>query len=60
MLAILLLEQSECRVLSGRVQVVHLCERFAHEGIILDRSAMASLCCVHLSVPVALDEVYLV
>ena len=50
----------ECRVLSGRVQVVHLCERVVHVGIELDRSVMASLRCVQRSVPVVFVEVYLV
>ena len=53
MLAVLLLKQ--CHVLIG-----HLGERVVREDIELDRSAMASLRCVQLSVQVALDEVYLV
>ena len=54
-LAILLLEHSDCHVLNGHIQVVFFDERVVHVGIVPDHVEMASLHCVQRSVPAALD-----
>ena len=52
-LAFLLLEQNECLVLNGLVQVVHLDVRVVHVGIEPDHTVMASLHVVQRIVPAA-------
>ena len=59
MLATLLLEQKGRHVLNGRVQVVHLCERVVHVGVVPGHSATASLHSVQRTVPAAFVETYL-
>ena len=54
MLSFLLFEQSECRILNGLVQVVHLDVRVLQVGIEPDHSVMASLHVVQRIVPAAL------
>ena len=60
MLALLLLEQNDCHVLHGRVQIVHLDELVVFIGFLPDFAVTASLHSVQRSAPAAIVEVDLV